>query len=209
MCGIFGSNNKSSFYDLYQLNRSRGSYSHGFYCYRGGTDVVYKTNEELTLNDIPDNMDYYLGHNRAPTDGSTSFAENACHPFYTDYYWYAHNGIINNHKELSEKYDILYAVDSEWIGFYLDKHHFIKNALEEISNNPFAVWILRREQPHSFVLARVANPIYRSRENNSFSSAQFEGSKLIEEGTVYAGKADEITNTLLKFKYKSPYFIPG
>ena len=60
MCGIFGSNNKSSFYDLYQLNRSRGSYSHGFYCYRGGTDVVYKTDQELALNDIPDNMEYYL-----------------------------------------------------------------------------------------------------------------------------------------------------
>jgi glucosamine 6-phosphate synthetase-like amidotransferase/phosphosugar isomerase protein len=209
MCGIFGSNNKNSFFDLYQLNRSRGSYSSGVFCFRDSTSVVYKTNKAITFNDIPDNMDYYLGHNRAPTIETTSFAEHACHPFQTDYYWYAHNGIINNHKELLEKYEKHYTVDSEWIGFYLEKHHLIKDALEEISNNPFAVWILRREHPYSFTLARVANPIYKSTENNSFSSAQFEGSKLIEEGTVYAGTADKITNTLLKFKHKSPYFIPG
>ena len=50
---------------------------------------------------------------------------------------------------------------------------------------------------------------HKSTENNSFSSAQFEGSKLIEEGVVYTGTADKIVSSLLKFKYKSPYFIPG
>lgn len=208
MCGIFGSNTKTSFYDLYLLNRSRGSYSSGFYCYRGNTTVVYKTNEAITLNDIPDNMEYYLGHNRAPTDGTSLFTEDSCHPFQANYHWYAHNGIINNHKELSEKYEKTFVVDSEWIGFYLNKHYFIKDVLEEISNNPFAVWIKNRNNP-TFALARVANPIYRSRENNSFSSAQFEGSELLQEGTVYTGTSEKIINSLLKFKYKSPYFIPG
>jgi len=209
MCGIFGSNSRDRFYDLYLLNRSRGSYGSGIYCYSGSTSFLYKTNKDITIDDIPPNMEYYLGHNRAPTDNTSFFVEDSCHPFNTDYYWYAHNGIINNHKELSEKHEKQYRVDSEWIGFYLDKHYFIKDALQEISSNPFAVWVVRRNVPRTFVLARVANPIYKSIEGNSFSSAQMNDSELLKEGTIYSGTSDKLTNTLDTFKYKSPYFIPG
>lgn len=209
MCGIFGSNTREQFYELYKLNRSRGSYSSGIYCYRGAYSFVAKTDEEISFESLPDNMEYYLGHNRAPTAETSIFTEDTCHPFHSDYYWYAHNGIINNHKELTEKYDKNYKVDSEWIGFYLDKHYYIDDALQEISNNPFAVWVVRRNLPRTFTLARVANPIYRSLENSSFSSAYFENSELLKEGTIYLGTSEKIINTLETFKYKTPYFIPG
>ena len=209
MCGIFGSNNKTSFFDLYQLNRSRGSYSSGFFCYRNSTSVVFKTNEELTINDIPDNMDYYLGHNRAPTSETDVFSERTCHPFQSRFYWYAHNGIINNYKTLASRYNLHFDVDSEWIGYYLDHTLHERDALKEISSNPFAVWIAERSRPRAFTLARVANPIYRSKDRVSFSSAQFEDSELLKEGTIYRWHDSKIIDTLDTFSYKTPYFIPG
>ena len=208
MCGIFGSNSRDRFYDLYVLNRDRGAYSSGIYCYRGTSSCVLKTDEELTIDDIPADMEYYLGHNRAPTASATIYTERTCHPFQSRFYWYAHNGIINHIKH-QEKYNCEYDVDSQWIGHYLDTTHFIKDTLEEISSDPFAVWIASRSRPKVFSIARVANPIYRSADRTSFSSAQFEDSELIKEGQIYSWSDNKIINTLATFKYKSPYFIPG
>jgi len=67
MCGIYGSNSRDHFYDLYLLNRNRGTYGCGHYYFRDNTSHVLYSNEELSLDDIPKNMNYYLGHNRAPT----------------------------------------------------------------------------------------------------------------------------------------------
>ena len=207
MCGIFGSNFKTSFFDLYNLNLARGNFSTGVYCSSPNRCVTIHTKDELTLKDIPDNMDYYFGHNRAPTDDTTSFTDTTSHPFFTKNFAYAHNGIIKNTSQHEEAFHTSYEVDSQWIGDFLERYT-LKNTLQKISNSPFALWVAAR-RTHKFYLAKTANPIYYSKAYNSFSSTPFENSKLLDDGKIYAGDAHSLHWTLETFEFKTPYFIPG
>jgi len=95
-----------------------------------------------------------------------------------------------------------------WIGDLLERYS-LKNALEKISSNPFAVWIRARNAKNCIYLARVANPIYYSKRYNSFSSTVIEDSTLLEQGKIYRCDTNYLQWNLETFNYKSPYFIPG
>ena len=207
MCGIFGSNFKTSFFDLYNLNLSRGSFSTGIYCHSANKSITLYTKEKLSLRDIPDDMEYYFGHNRAPTGDSTFFSESTSHPFFTKNFAYAHNGIIKNTKKYENEFQNSYEVDSQWIGDFLERYT-LKNTLQKVSNAPFALWVAAR-RTHKFYLAKTANPIYYSKSYNSFSSTSFENSKLLDDGKIYVGDTHNLHWTLETFEFSSPYFIPG
>jgi predicted glutamine amidotransferase len=207
MCGIFGSNSREQFYTLYTLNRSRGSYSFGCYYFNNNISGSFWTNkQELALEDFPSNMNYYLGHVRAPTTETTRFISDQSHPFYEGNLCYAHNGIVSNTKELELKHNITFDVDSKWIG-YMCRNITTDLALKFIKGT-YAVWIFNR-YTNTIELARCANPIYYSDIHNSFSSTQFDTSALLEEGILYSGDYKKINKTDKKFTYKTPYFIPG
>lgn len=208
MCGIYGSNSRDRFYDLYLLNRSRGTYGSGHYCFNDNTSYAIYSNKELSLNDIPKDMKYYLGHNRAPTSESKAYSEQTSHPFFTDNFVFSHNGIIKQVKLFEDQFNKIHQVDSMWIGDLLERYS-LKNTLEKISNNPFAVWIKARNIYDCIYLARVANPIYYSKTYNSFSSTAFENSTLLDEGKVYRCDTENLQWTLETFTFKSLYFIPG
>ena len=207
MCGIFGSNDREQFYTLYTLNRDRGSYSFGFYYFNDNTSGSQWTNKtKINIEDIPADMQYYLGHVRAPTSETNSFKSSQCHPFYEGDICYAHNGIISNTKDLEFKHTKSFDVDSKWIG-YLCRNVTTDIALNYIKGT-YAIWLFHRYS-NTIELVRCANPIYHSACFNSFSSAHFKDSELIEEGSVYSGNYKQISKTDKKFKFKTPYFIPG
>ena len=212
MCGIFGSNDREQFLTLYKLNHKRGSYSYGCYYFNDSNSGGLWTNKQnITLEDIPDNMHYYLGHVRSPTSSADNFKTSQCHPFSAEDIMYAHNGIISNTKELEEEYQQKWDVDSKWIGFLytLFKNHelFYVPILQKIKGT-FAIWSLNKSN-NIITLARSANPIYYSDINNSFSSTEFNNSILLKEGSLYSGNYKEIKQTDVVFTFKSPYFIPG
>lgn len=212
MCGIFGSNDREQFLTLYKLNHSRGSYSFGCYYFSNNTSGgLWTSKQNITMEDIPDNMNYYLGHVRSPTSSTDNFSTSQCHPFFAEDIIYAHNGIISNTCELEKQYEKQYDVDSKWIGFLHNqykKHELPYVSVLQKIKGTFAVWFLNKNES-SIVLARSANPIYYSNNNNSFSSTEFNNSFLLKEGSIYFGDYKKIEETNVIFTYKSPYFIPG
>lgn len=212
MCGIFGSNDREQFFTLYKLNHKRGSYSYGCYYFNDSTSGGLWTNkQDITLEDIPDNMNYYLGHVRSPTSSTDGFNTSQCHPFSAEDIMYAHNGIISNTRELEREYNQTYDVDSKWIGYLYNinfkRQTFFVDVLQKIKGT-YALWFINKNTKQ-ITLARCANPIYLSLKHNSFSSTQFNNSELLKEGVLYTGDAKQIQETNITFNFKSPYFIPG
>ena len=212
MCGIFGSNDREQFLTLYKLNHKRGSYSYGCYYFNDNTSGGLWTNKQnIILEDIPDGMNYYLGHVRSPTSSTDYFTTSQCHPFSAEDIIYAHNGIISNTKELENEYKQQWDVDSKWIGFLYSqykKHELPYVSVLQKIKGTFAIWSLNKNN-NNITLARSANPIYYSPNNNSFSSTEFNNSLLLKEGSLYVGDFKQIEQTDVVFAYKSPYFIPG
>lgn len=212
MCGIFGSNDREQFLTLYKLNHSRGSYSYGCYYFDDNSSGgLWTSRQDISIQDLPEGMNYYLGHVRSPTSSADGFNIDQCHPFITENIVYAHNGIISNTENLEKQYEEHFNVDSKWIGFLYNqykKHELPYVSVLQKIKGTFAVWFFNKIEK-SITLARSANPIYYSNNNNSFSSTEFDKSSLLKEGTIYFGNFKEIEETNVSFTYKSPYFIPG
>jgi glucosamine 6-phosphate synthetase-like amidotransferase/phosphosugar isomerase protein len=211
MCGIFGSKNKNTFLDLYNLNKERGDFSYGGYYFSNNHSYLFRSKSgPVSIEDLPE-ADYYLGHTRAPTGSQAPFSVWQCHPFTSFKYLFAHNGIINT-RDLEEKYKRTLAVDSMWLATAINED-INTNIIQEDIKGTYAVWAVDVES-RDVNLFRCANPIHWHAYTQSFSSikpsSQYE---TLEEGNVYTFNPTNITQNSLritgKFKYNSPYFIPG
>lgn len=210
MCGIFGSKDKKTFLELYNLNRERGDFSYGGYYLNSDGSILCRSRKgPVNISDLPD-ADYYLGHTRAPTSIQSDFNVWECHPFTSFKYVYAHNGIINT-IDLEKKYARSLPVDSMWLSLAISDKIDTKFIQEEIKGT-YAVWSVDVTS-NNISLFRCANPIYWNPNNQSFSSIKESLDYiLLQEGKVYTftpsaeGSDIKVTDT---FKYNSPYFIPG
>jgi predicted glutamine amidotransferase len=54
------------------------------------------------INELDDEVIFYLGHTQAPTSSSRKYSKETAHPFNTQHYTIAHNGVLSNFKELKE-----------------------------------------------------------------------------------------------------------
>lgn len=80
----------------------------------------YRKNDFLTI----------LGHTRAASRGAVN-SQNA-HPFKEGNIFFTHNGVIHNFDDLMDQYKIHREVDSEIIGYLLDKKKVFLDAFKEL-----------------------------------------------------------------------------
>ena len=104
MCGIFCSNDLTTFEILEEANRERGNFATGiFYCYGKVNSHTLRREGKIDWDKIkmPKGDGWlFLGHNQAPTQTGRRFSESTSHPFQYGDWIVAHNGIISNFEEL-------------------------------------------------------------------------------------------------------------
>ncbi len=107
-----------------------------------------------------------IGHTRWATHGSPT-DENA-HPHRSGKFTLVHNGIIENHKELKDKYLKLFEFKSETdteTAVHLINRHYSGNCLEAIAQTvkllegSFAFAILCEDEPDTIFCVRKASPL--------------------------------------------------
>lgn len=115
MCGIFGSFNFRRFVKLYDENKQRGNFAMGSMYISKMKDAspglakdVYVRKHEGVV-DLQEHYSFhkdyeqFLGHTQAPTSINRSFSPATTHPFDSVHYTVAHNGVLENHKELGKE----------------------------------------------------------------------------------------------------------
>ena len=132
MCGIFGSNNIKTFRELCTKNSERGNFVRSVtMLFPGGmkNDIRVSTKYEQDFGKhIEENpfCIYYLGHVQSPTSNVREFNIETSHPFNFKNKYIAHNGVLSNHEELIQEYnlDIKCKVDSNVILPLIEKIGF-------------------------------------------------------------------------------------
>ena len=112
MCGIFGSNNIKTFRELYTKNSERGNFVRSVtMLFPGGmkNDIgvatKYEQNFDKHIEENPFCI-YYLGHVQSPTSNVRKFNIETSHPFNLNNKYIAHNGVLSNHEELIQEYNL-------------------------------------------------------------------------------------------------------
>lgn len=193
MCAIFGTSNLDRFYQLYEANKQRGTFSFGCAVAHGlhGYTHVFHYLSVIKDNDIERGLKslekyrdirptYFTGHIQAPTgvdrDGISSI-----HPFEYGNFVVAHNGVLTNFEELKEKHnykDHTSNVDSSIIPRLINEcsnkkqsnlsNNAIKEALSQL-NGTFSNWIWDTKFIDLFI-ARLSSTLFY--KGDEFSSVQ-------------------------------------
>jgi len=217
MCGIFGSIDASKFEVLDRVNRVRGNFASGILYFDNKMFDIQKTEGSFDWDeiDLPNGLTY-LGHNQAPTSTERVWREHNCHPFITENWVVAHNGVLTNFDKLKVNFIPNHEniVDSSIIPALLahfektfDKASTIEKEVQLISyvlellQGTFGLWIVNTNTFNVY-LARQGSTLFY--DKNSFSSAKGEDFKEIKEGVLY-----KFTKRGIKpageFKAKSPF----
>jgi len=112
MCGIFGSNDIKTFRELYKKNSERGNFVRSVtMLFPAGmkNDLRVATKYEQDFDKhIEENpfCIYYLGHVQSPTSNVREFRTETSHPFNLKNKYLAHNGVLSNHEELIQEYNL-------------------------------------------------------------------------------------------------------
>lgn len=217
MCGIFGAISASKFEVLDQANQSRGNFASGMLFHDGNNFDIQKTENTFNWNQIklPDGL-IYLGHNQAPTSSERKWREHTSHPFLTNNWVVAHNGILTNFDKLKKEYAPEHEniVDSSIIPAllsYFEKTLGVANNIEKETNlishvlnlieGTFGLWIVNLSTLNVYI-ARQGSTLFYDR--NSFSSVKGDKSKEVKEGVIYKFTYKGI-KAEGKFKVKSPF----
>lgn len=230
MCGIFGVITQET--SLYQLdqgklfsellfsNLSRGGHSIGVLSIGPESEIVLRRvsppGEDFSF---PVNQ-VLLGHDRAPTGGGKGLLDT--HPFQTDRFYLAMNGILTSYRQEPEDY-LGAHVDSAYLLGAIDRT--VKRSWcppsEDITHilnttrGQFACWMWDRWTQNLY-LWRVMSPIWvTSTEGGQFlfSSIPVQPElswKLLDEGIIYKLSFDQEKDLLLEtvgsFLYENIYF---
>ena len=220
MCGIYCSNDLSTFEVLEEVNRERGNFSSGiFYCYNNANYKIIKKKGNINWNKtkLPDEKGHlYLGHNQAPTETGRDWKEEYSHPFWSGDWVVAHNGILTNHNELIDEYIPAHdnPVDSSVIAALLDEFEYTHGPCEdtetEIQNilytieklkGTFALWIVNIKTMNIYIARQGSTLFYK---DANISSIKGKGYKEVSEGILYNFSYEGLTE-LDGFVYDSPF----
>lgn len=152
----------------------------------------------------------FLGHTQAPTSANRGFSPATTHPFDSVHYTVAHNGVLENHKQLGEEFlpgwwkDT--CVDSEVIPGLLsinvefDEDIIMSHEQEEGKTEDvltiektceqlkgiFACWIYSKLTGDTFIV-RSGSTLYGNINTGDFSSVPVEGicEQELKQGVVY------------------------
>jgi len=219
MCGIFGSFNTSKFEILDQANKVRGNFASGLFYHDSSNYDIQKTEGSFDWNNVklPEGL-IYLGHNQSPTSSERIWKEHNSHPFISDNWIVAHNGVLTNFNKLKADYLPGHesVVDTSIIPALLS--HIEKISKLDIMNDiekeatliahvldllqgTFGLWIVNKKTLNIYV-ARQGSTIFY--DKNSFSSAKGNGYKEIKEGVIYHFTKKGMSS-VGNFKVKSPF----
>ena len=206
MCGIFGSNDITEFRKLCKINTVRGNFIRSVTTI--GTDDIRTFHEQDFDKPILPVTDclYYLGHVQSPTSSVREFDEDTSHPFILNGEYLAHNGVLENDRDLVNemKLENCNDVDSSIILPLIQKVGF-KEALE-VLQGIFGCWYYN-SKTGSLRIFRAGSTLHYNR--GSFSSAALPEYKYIDEGIILEYNfTNNDFNEIDKFKLNStPFFL--
>ena len=224
MCGIFGSSNFRVFEQLYAANCSRGSFAGGCLYTSDSSSVVLKwpgIRPDHSQELIHSSYTYFNGHTQAPTGSQRQYDNLTTHPFSYKHWIVAHNGVLENHEELTTTHELeLDAVDSAVIPKLLDvcdrKNRYTGTVVSEIQcivdvaemlQGTFACWLHNSQSKNTYII-RSGSTLFGDVSTGVYSSMRVDdiATQLLDEGVVYS-----VTNTGLNqvntFNHNSPFFI--
>jgi len=218
MCGIFGSLDFTTYDRLFTANRVRGNFASGslyvgddeIYLRKDGSE--YTTDgEHFRCNLFNKNM--FLGHTQAPTSSQRDWAAHTTHPFESEEWIVAHNGILENYEELKDRWLPKHdnPVDSSIIPALLDMQYvgdeiYCIAEVMGMLKGTFACWIYSNRS-RTVYLVRSGSTLFCNMENCVFSSISVDDCYVpADENVIYQLTKEGITS-VGKFEADSPFFI--
>jgi glucosamine 6-phosphate synthetase-like amidotransferase/phosphosugar isomerase protein len=221
MCGIFGSLDFPSLEYLYDKNKVRGTFSHGFlystrkdgsmYIRKG--EGIHNMETEYTWSHA-DVYDIFLGHSQAPTSAVRDFHADTSHPFDSGHYIVAHNGVLENHTQLAMDINVpeeSIRVDSQIIPLllnelYIDDDVYAIRGTCALLKGIFSCWIYSKHTARVYIV-RSGSTLYTDAEGSLFSSISTPRSDIpIPEGRILCFTREGLTE-VGEFNTDSPFFI--
>lgn len=215
MCGIFGATEEDRFKTLYNLNKERGNFSFGC-CF------VTKDKRTQLCEAQPGAIDvehfftepyyYLLGHTQAPTSSMRDFSRETSHPFITESWVVAHNGVLSNFEELKQKYlpDHINPVDSSIIPALLDglqeeSELSTITSVMEILEGTYSLWIYNLNSKNIYIV-RCGSTLYGNALKSEFSSYPDIDLTMLPDNSIFQITAEGLTQ-ISGFDGNSPFFI--
>lgn len=219
MCGIFGialSDNphlcNKDIKHLAAINAQRGNRGFGGLVISPQREVIFRYAREFdNWHTVIPKGNIVLCHLLAPTGN-----DKRIHPFETDRFVLAHNGILLNYEQYTTWK--IGPVDSQYIlggiQYFVDDYHYDPLTaiirVNETLQGQRACWMWDKIE-RKLYLWRVMSPIFfRNGREFIFSSTRFPEAQLMEEGVVF--EVDYQTRVITqdaKFKFYSPYMTEG
>jgi hypothetical protein len=161
----------------------------------------------------------HLGHCQAPTSSIRKWKDSDAHPFVYENWIVAHNGVLTNAEQLTEKYNLQVQskVDTAVIPALLHTYEqqdqqtvvsCIKNTLSELKGT-FGLWIVHKKTKQVF-LARQGSTIFANMSTGSFCSLPCKNKEWCElgEGCIYKiDIAEKNIEPIEKFTTDSPFLF--
>lgn len=220
MCGIYCSNDLTTFEILDEANKKRGNFSTGiFYCYGKANYDMKKQQGGFDWNEtkLPGGDGFiYLGHNQAPTEAGRVWEEETAHPFWYGDWIVAHNGVLTNFEELKDEYIPMHdnPVDSSIIPALLDEFEYnhepcedpeseIQNILYTIEKlkGTFALWIINLKTMNVYIARQGSTLFYKGGNVSSIKGKHY---REVKEGVLYSYSYEGLTS-VDGFVYDSPF----
>jgi glucosamine 6-phosphate synthetase-like amidotransferase/phosphosugar isomerase protein len=220
MCGIYCSNDLSTFEVLQEANKKRGNFSTGiFHCYGSANYNIIKEDSNFDWNKIKlpkGDRFLYLGHNQAPTETGRDWKEETSHPFWFGDWVVAHNGVLTNYEELIDEYIPMHdnPVDSSIIPALLDEFEYklgpcedveaeIQNILYTIEKlkGTFALWIVNIKTMNVYIARQGSTLFYKDSNVSSIRGCDY---KEVSQGILYNYSYEGLTE-VDGFIYDTPF----
>ncbi len=224
MCGIFGSTKFKLYEKLYSYNITRGTFAGGSLYVKPCRDLYIKkwqgkqyVNELTGFYAWAHEYKLFMGHTQAPTGAQREFTKQTTHPFETNNWIVAHNGVLENNKQLEAELlqhldNPIPPVDSAIIPALLDDVYVGDDvqAIEQVCGmlkGTFACWIYSKMGKQAY-LVRSGCTLLGNIETSSFSSIYVPrvAESLLDEGVIYC-VTDEGLTTVGTFEQSSPFYI--
>lgn len=205
MCGLAGSPQLITAFDLYQRNLDRGNFGSGFLAVGKEHFLCLKKEGTFELEDLEKECKsiqpwYYLFHSRAPTNTDKQWSYDTSHPFFFENWGVAHNGIISNVNYFKEEI----KVDTQLIPLHLAREGGKINKVYEKYQGLLTSWLFD-SSGNALYLVKAGSALYLNSENQSFSSSSFNGAVSVEDGSIYHYLNQEVWTFSKKFLYLNPY----
>jgi glucosamine 6-phosphate synthetase-like amidotransferase/phosphosugar isomerase protein len=218
MCGIFGSFKFEDYSQLYNENKKRGSFSYGnLYAKKAGSMYIHKSEgimDIITHNKYNTDYHLFLGHTQAPTSNQREFSISTTHPFEFGDWHVAHNGVLENYKEIIGQYfpDHNLDIDSSVIPRLID-YMYGGDEIYAISEccgtlrGTYACWIYNSRSKNTYVI-RSGSTLFGNVKTGAFSSTKITRKcvKSLNEGEIYHVTREGLAS-VGGFNSNSPFFI--